>query len=178
MSAERGLLVVYTGDGKGKTTAALGMALRAWGQGLKVLVIQFIKGADRDYGEQKAAKILGPSLTIRPAGKGFIPEADEAGLDQHRRAAQEALDLAEMEISTGKYDLVVLDEIFYAIHYRLVFLDDVMDLVNRKPEQLHLVLTGRYAPLEIIERADLVTEMKEIKHPFSRGINAQKGIEF
>ncbi|MDD4168922.1 MAG: cob(I)yrinic acid a,c-diamide adenosyltransferase [Desulfotomaculaceae bacterium] len=178
MGGEKGLLIVNTGNGKGKTTASLGMALRAWGQGMKVLVIQFIKGAGRDYGEQKAAKKLGPGLTICPAGRGFIREAGETYLDQHRRAALEALDLAGMEIPTRKYNLVVLDEILYAIHYKLVSLGDVMDLVNQKPEHLHLVLTGRYAPPEIIERADLVTEMKEIKHPFSRGIKAQKGIEF
>ncbi|MDD3653194.1 MAG: cob(I)yrinic acid a,c-diamide adenosyltransferase [Desulfotomaculaceae bacterium] len=178
MGGGKGLLIVNTGDGKGKTTASLGMALRAWGQGLRVLVIQFIKGVGWDYGERKAAEKLGPGLTIRPVGKGFIHESDETHFEQHRRAAHDALDLAVVEITNGEYDMIVLDEIFYAIHYKLVSLDDVMGLVNRKPEQLHLVLTGRYAPQEIIERADLVTEMIDVKHPFLRGINAQKGIEF
>lgn len=174
---KKGLILVNTGSGKGKTTAALGMAFRAWGQGLKVLVLQFIKGGWK-YGELKAAEKLGPNFEIRQMGEGFIKGADDKSLDEHRHAAQEALKAAGTEISSGKYDMIILDEVLYAIHYGLVDLDDVLAVLDKKPENLHLVLTGRNAPPEIIERADLVSEMKEIKHPYTRGIQAQKGIEF
>lgn len=172
-----GLVLVNTGNGKGKTTAALGMAFRAWGQGMKVLVLQFIKGGWK-YGELKAAEKLGPYYEMRQMGEGFIKGPGDQSLEEHRHAAAEALEAARTEISSGKYDLIVLDEILYAINYGLVALDDALDLIAKKPEPLHLVLTGRDAPPEIIERADLVTEMREIKHHYSRGIPAQKGIEF
>lgn len=174
---KKGLILVNTGNGKGKTTASLGMAFRAWGQGMKVLVLQFIKGGWK-YGELKAAEQLGPNFEIRQMGEGFIKGPGDKSLDEHRHAAQEALNAARAEISSGKYDLIILDEILYAIHYGLVPLDDVLDLLAKKPADLHLVLTGRNAPPEIIERANLVTEMREIKHPFAEGIPAQKGIEF
>lgn len=172
-----GLILVNTGDGKGKTTAALGMALRAWGQGMKVLVLQFIKGGWK-YGELKAAEKLGPNFEMRQMGEGFIKGPGDQSLEEHRHAAAEALEAAKTEISSGKYDLVILDEILYAIHYGLVALDDALELMAKKPDRLHLVLTGRNAPPEIIEQADLVTEMKEIKHHYNKGIPAQKGIEF
>jgi cob(I)alamin adenosyltransferase len=173
----KGLILVNTGNGKGKTTAALGMALRAWGQGMKVLILQFIKGGWK-YGELKAAKKLGPNFEIRQMGEGFIKGADDRSLDEHRHAAQQALEAARIEVSSGRYDLIILDEVLYAIHYGLLGLENVLDLLGQKPENLHLVLTGRNAPPEIIERADLVTEMCEVKHPFTRGIAAQKGIEY
>lgn len=172
-----GLILVNTGDGKGKTTAALGMALRAWGQGMKVLVLQFIKGGWK-YGELKAAEKLGPDFEMRQMGEGFIKGPGDQSLEEHRHAAAEALEAAKTEISSGKYDLIILDEILYAIHYGLVALDDALELMAKKPDRLHLVLTGRNAPPEIIEQADLVTEMKEIKHHYNKGIPAQKGIEF
>lgn len=172
-----GLILVNTGDGKGKTTAALGMALRAWGQGMKVLVLQFIKGGWK-YGELKAAEKLGPDFEMRQMGEGFIKGPGDQSLEEHRQAAAEALAAAVTEISSGKYDLIILDEILYAIHYGLVALDDALELMAKKPDRLHLVLTGRNAPPEIIEQADLVTEMKEIKHHYNKGIPAQKGIEF
>lgn len=172
-----GLILVNTGDGKGKTTAALGMALRAWGQGMKVLVLQFIKGGWK-YGELKAAEKLGPDFEMRQMGEGFIKGPGDQSLEEHRQAAAEALEAAKTEISSGKYDLIILDEILYAIHYGLVALDDALELMAKKPDRLHLVLTGRNAPPEIIEQADLVTEMKEIKHHYNKGIPAQKGIEF
>lgn len=174
---KKGLILVNTGNGKGKTTASLGMAFRAWGQGMKVLVLQFIKGGWK-YGELKAAEKLGPNFEIRQMGEGFIKGADDQSLDEHRHAAGEALNAARAEIASGQYDLIILDEILYAIHYGLVALDDVLALLAQKPDSLHLVLTGRNAPPEIIERADLVTEMREIKHPYTQGISAQKGIEF
>ncbi len=172
-----GLILVNTGNGKGKTTAALGMALRAWGQGMKVLILQFIKGGWK-YGELKAAEKLGPNFEIRQMGEGFIKGPGDKFLEEHRHAAVEALAAAKTEISSGKYDLIILDEILYAINYGLVALPDTLDLMAKKPGGLHLVLTGRNAPPEIIERADLVTEMREIKHHYKKGIPAQKGIEF
>lgn len=174
---KKGLILVNTGEGKGKTTASLGMALRAWGQGMKVLVIQFVKGGWK-YGELKAAEKLGPNFEIRPMGEGFIKKTDGKSLDEHKHAAREALAAAREEIASGKYDLIILDEVLYAIHYGLIALDDVLALLDQKPEHLHLVLTGRNAPPEIIERADTVTGMQEIKHPYKQGIPAQKGIEF
>ena len=172
-----GLILVNTGNGKGKTTAALGMALRAWGQGMKVLVLQFIKGGWK-YGELKAAEKLGPDFEMRQLGEGFIKGPGDQSLEEHRHAAAEALAAARTEISSGKYDLIILDELLYAVNYGLVSLADTLDLMAKKPDALHLVLTGRNAPPEIIERADLVTEMKEIKHHYNRGIPAQKGIEY
>lgn len=173
----RGLTLVFTGNGKGKTTAALGMAMRAWGQGMKVLILQFIKGGWK-YGELKAAEQLGPSFTMQQMGEGFIRDAGEEGLEAHRVAAQKALEQGRRAIQEGAYDMIVLDEINYAITYGLVELADVLELIRQKPPGLHLVLTGRNAADEVVELADLVTEMREIKHPFAAGIPAQKGIEF
>lgn len=193
MDREKGLLIVCTGDGKGKTTAALGLALRAWGQGMKVLMLQFIK-SDRPSGESKAAVKLGHNFEVRPLGEGFVYnwESDAGGAsdsasvtisagppeDRHIQAGRQALRTAAEEMQTGKYDLIILDEILYALHYRLIALEDVLALLDGRPERLHLVLTGRYATSEIISKADLVTEMKEIKHPFHKGVCAQAGIEF
>jgi len=178
MSSEtKGLTLVFTGSGKGKTTAALGMALRAWGQGMKVLIIQFIKGGWK-YGELKAAEKLGPGFEMRQMGEGFIKDAAGEGLEAHRAAAQKALAEARQAVREPGYDLVILDEINYALHYRLVELADVLEMIRSKPPGLHLVLTGRNAAPEVVELADLVTEMKEIKHPYSSGVKAQKGIEY
>lgn len=173
----RGLTLVFTGNGKGKTTAALGMALRAWGQGMKVLVLQFIKGGWK-YGELKASEKLGPNFEIRQMGEGFIRDAGPEGLNAHREAAQKALEEARRAVREGEHDMVILDEINYAISYGLVNKADVLELIRNKPPRMHLVLTGRNAAGEVIELADLVTEMREIKHPFAAGIPAQKGIEF
>lgn len=172
-----GLFIVYTGDGKGKTTATLGLALRAWGQGMKVLIIQFIKG-DWQYGELKAAEKLGPNFEIRQLGKGFIYFDKESSIEPHREAAREALAVARREITGGDYDLVILDEVLYALSYGLIDLSDVMKAIDEKPPGLHLVFTGRNAPPQVTGRADLVTETKEIKHPFHHGQPAQKGIEY
>lgn len=177
MSARKGLILVHTGNGKGKTTAALGMGMRAWGQGLKVLVIQFIKG-NRKYGELKTIARLGPDFEIRQMGEGFIKGPNDDAMAEHRRAAEAALQAAGTEISSEKWDLVILDEINYAIRYGLVPLEAVLELLDQKPPSLHLVLTGRDARPEVIERADLVTEMREIKHPLKKGVKAQRGIEF
>ncbi len=183
MSARRGLVIVYTGDGKGKTTAALGCALRALGQGWRVLVLQFFKGDwPVRFGELEMATRLAPQLEVRHVGKGFVKcMGDRKPLEEHLAAAREALRQAREAIASGAYDLIILDEIIYAIDYaqvRLVGLDDVLGLLDAKPPTLHLILTGRNAPQALIDRADLVTEMREVKHPYQQGIPAQVGIDY
>lgn len=182
-ASRRGLIVVYTGNGKGKTTAALGMALRALGQGWRVLVIQFFKGDwPVVFGEVEMAKRLAPQLEVLQLGKGFVKAmGDRKPFDEHLAAATEALQVAKARMTSGAYDLIVLDEIIYAIDYagvQLVSLEDVLGLLDAKPPALHLVLTGRNAPPALIERADLVTEMQEIKHPWQQKIPAQAGIDY
>ena len=171
---KKGLIIVNTGNGKGKTTAALGVALRACGYGMKVCMLQFFKGKWK-YGELRGAPKLG-TLEIRPLGQGFTWESKDIEVDKRmvRAAWKEACD----EILAGKYDLVILDEINYALSYNFLRVEDVVDFLRKKPEMLHVILTGRDAKPEIIEIADLVTEMRDIKHPFNHGIAAQKGIEF
>ena len=165
--AEKGLTIVYTGKGKGKTTAALGIALRATGYKKKICMIQFIKGSWH-YGEMDSSKRLEPEFEMVAIGKGFVGIIDDKSpkVDHHEK------------IQSGKYDIVILDEINYAINLNLVTLDDVLNLIKAKPQKVDLVLTGNYAKEEVIEAADLVTEMKEIKHPFQRGIKAKEGIDF
>ena len=171
-----GLVIVHTGNGKGKTTAALGLAIRAWGEGLKVLILQFIKGGWK-YGELKALDKFAPDITVKQCGEGFTRRGN-TDMAKHQEAAKKALDEAKIAMQSGKWDMLILDEINYAIDFGLVPEDQVLDLIKHKPAKLHLVLTGRNAKPEIIANADLVTEMKEIKHPFKQGIKAQKGIEF
>ncbi len=172
---KNGLVFVYTGNGKGKTTAALGLALRAIGHGRKVLIIQFMKG--RDYGETLAAEKYLPDLTLCKCGQdSFVIKNNLSPLDIE--LAQKGLEIAREAVYSERYDLVILDEIIVAINFDLVALHDVLDLMKNKPEMVDLGLTGRYAPPEIIELADLVTEMKEIKHPFSKGVPAREGFEF
>jgi len=177
MAERQGLVLVNTGNGKGKTTAALGMGMRAWGQGMKVLVLQFIKG-NWKYGELQAAERMGSNFVMRQMGEGFVSNCNEDEKLNHQCAAREALHAAGSEITSGKWDMIILDEINYAIKFGLVSLEAVLDLIKIKPATLHLVLTGRDVRPEIIEMADLVTEMKEIKHPYKQGIKAQQGIEF
>ena len=172
---ERGLVQIYTGDGKGKTSAAFGLALRAIGRGLKVYVIQFIKGGF-DYGELYVVDKL-PNLTLKAFGRGsFITEKPPGKRDF--QLAEKALTLAEGIIKCGEYDIVILDEINVALSLKLVKIERVLELIKNKPRHVELVLTGRCAPDEIIEAADLVTEMREIKHPFNKGFQARKGIEY
>jgi cob(I)alamin adenosyltransferase len=172
---ETGLVQVYTGDGKGKTSAAFGLALRAIGRGLRVYIIQFIKGGF-DYGELYVVNKL-PNLTLKAFGRGkFVtakpPEADDVEF------AREAFQLTKDVVQSGKYDMVILDEINVALDLELVSLEEVLKLIKSKPSKVELVLTGRNAPKEIVEVADLVTEMKEVKHPFSKGLQARRGIEY
>lgn len=175
----QGLVIVHTGDGKGKTTAALGLALRAWGSGLRVLILQFIKGGQK-YGELAAVEALKgvrDTIEVRQCGLGFT-RRDEARKAEHIAAAKDAARAAEQEIVSGAWDLIILDEINYAVKFGLLETEDVLRLVRKKPQELHLVLTGRDASPQLIAAADLVTEMKLVKHPFQEGIKAQKGIEF
>ncbi|UCE66616.1 MAG: cob(I)yrinic acid a,c-diamide adenosyltransferase [Candidatus Zixiibacteriota bacterium] len=175
---EKGLVIVYTGDGKGKTTAALGLCIRAAGYDKRVCIIQFIKGSWK-YGELDGIKKLAPNVELYQKGLGFIGIIDDK-LDksEHIKAAGETLGFAKEKMHSGKYDIVILDEINVAIHLNLISVEDVISIIDNKPESLDLVLTGRNAKDEIIERADLVTEMREIKHPFQKGIKAKKGIDF
>jgi len=167
-----GLILVHTGDGKGKTTAALGLAIRAFGAGLKVLILQFIKGARRS-GELEALKILG--VEVRQLGLGFITKEN---FSEQKNLAHSAIEIARQEILSGAWDLIVLDEINYAVKFGLLDAQEILELIKIRPPQMHLVFTGRAAPPELIDAADLVTEMKLIKHPFQKGIVAQAGIEF
>lgn len=171
----KGLVLVHTGDGKGKTTAALGTAMRCAGNGMKVLMIQFIKGGWM-CGELKAAKRLSPYLTIKPMGKGFTWE--EKNQAKNIELARKAWDLGCRKMREGRHDMVIFDEINYAVDYGYLAPRQVVRALRERPAGVHVLLTGRNAPPEILEAADLVTEMKERKHHFKRGIAAQRGIEF
>jgi len=172
---EKGLVQVYTGNGKGKTSAAFGLALRAIGRGLKVYIIQFIKGGF-DYGELYVIERL-PNLELKAFGRGkFITQKPPGKEDIE--LAEEAFQLAKTVVEGGEYDIVILDEISVAVDLKLISLERVLELIKNKPKHVELILTGRYTPSEIIKAADLVTEMKEVKHPFNKGYQARKGIEY
>lgn len=177
-SSEDGIVIIYTGNGKGKTTASLGVALRAIGHGLKVCMVQFIKG-EWHYGELNSIKKLEPDFELIVAGKGFIGIIDDDhAFEEHVRAAKTALDIVEQKISLDTFDIIILDEINYALHLGVLQLADVMRILQNRPKHLSLILTGNHACEEIITLADLVTEMKEIKHPYKKGIKAKRGIDF
>ena len=176
--SQNGLVIVYTGGGKGKTSAALGLVLRAVGYNHKVCMVQFVKGSWH-YGELDSAKRLAPEFELITAGKGFVGILDDKSpREEHVKAANDTLAISKEKMVSGKFDVVILDEINYAIQLELLKLNDVIDMIKSKPADLDLVLTGNHAAKEIIELADLVTEMKEIKHPFKSGIKAKKGIDF
>ncbi|HKD75038.1 MAG TPA: cob(I)yrinic acid a,c-diamide adenosyltransferase [Ktedonobacterales bacterium] len=178
MGSGKGLLIVYTGGGKGKTTAALGMAVRAVGYGHRVLILQFIKGSWH-YGEIDGLKRLAPEVELVQGGEGFVGIIDDTKeLAEHEAAARQALAVAQEKIATDAYDLVILDEINYALQLNLIALEDVKQLIAGRPRRLDLVLTGNHAHPDIVEMADLVTEMREIKHPFQQGKKAKRGIDF
>ncbi len=173
-----GLVIVYTGDGKGKTTAAIGMAFRAIGRGWKVLMIQFGKGSWH-YAELDTAKRLAPAFEIIPMGIGFYKILDDRHTEEeHRAAAHRALAFSREQMLSGKYDMLILDEVNGAVVAGLLEVEEVLSLLDERPEDLTLVLTGRNAARALIERADLVTEMREIKHPYQKGVLAQKGIDY
>lgn len=170
-----GLIQVYTGDGKGKTTAALGLALRAAGHGLRTYFGQFMKG--QAYGEIEAARLLSPYLAIEQYGQPSFVHVQRA-TEEDVRLAQEGLESARKAMLGGEYDLVVLDEVCVALHFELLTLEQLLAFLDGKPDGVELILTGRRAPQGLLDRADLVTEMREIKHPFEQGILARKGIEY
>lgn len=175
---DRGLVIVFTGDGKGKTTSALGVALRACGHNMKVVMLQFIKGSWH-YGELESVKKLSPNFELIPLGKGFVGIIDDRlPREEHVKAAKEALAIAREKITSGAYRIVILDEINVAVRLNLIDIEDLLDLVKAKPEKLHLIITGRGADPKLIEAADMVTEMREIKHPYQKGIEAQRGIDY
>ncbi len=178
MANEKGLLIVYTGPGKGKTTCALGTAFRAVGQGLRVLMVQFIKGSWH-YGELDAAKMLGDDkFEIRPMGRGFVKVGGTETDPEDIRLAEECWEAGRAAIYSGTYDLVVLDEINYTISYKMLDAAKVVEALKGRPEQVHVICTGRNAHPLLVEEADLVTEMKEVKHPYTKGILAQRGIDY
>lgn len=176
---QKGLIIVFTGKGKGKTTSALGMALRASGHRKKILIVQLIKNYE-SYGELKfVKKFPAAKIEIKTFGKGYVGiRGDKKPKEVHSQAAKKALEYAEKMIKSKKYFIVILDEINVALNLKLLKVEQIMTLIKSKPKDLHLVFTGRGAPKRIIQAADLVTEMKEIKHPYRKGILAQKGIEF
>ena len=170
----KGLVIVNTGHGKGKTTAAMGVLLRAWGRGLKVIMLQFIKHTTANFGEQRGAQKMG--IEMRAMGDGFTWRS---------RNLEESADMAKAHwedckeiIAAGEYDLVVLDEFTYPLHYGWIPVEEVIETLKQRPEMQHVIITGRHAPEALIEYADLVTEMKVVKHPYKEGIKAQPGIEF
>ena len=171
---KKGLIQIYTGDGKGKTTAALGLALRAVGHGMKVLMIQFMKGDQ--YGELESSKRLSPHLTLKQIGrKTFVSKSNLDPKDL--QLAQEGFSMAKKAVQNKEYDIVILDEINVAIDYGLIPLKDLLHLLDSKPETVELILTGRNAKREILERADLVTDMVDRKHYYDKGLPAREGIE-
>lgn len=172
---KKGYVQVYTGNGKGKTTAALGLALRAAGYGMKTYVGQFMKG--QHYGELDSIKMLGGLVVIEQYGLPEFCTPSNPPNPKQCEAAQIGLKKVREVISSKKYDVVVMDEITTAIHFKLISLQGVVEIVKSKPESVELVITGRYAPDELVEIADLVTEMKEIKHYYKKGIVARDGIE-
>jgi len=175
MHPAKGLVIVITGNGKGKTTAAFGQALRAVGQGYKVFVVQFMKG--RKYGEFKATKKYLPDITVRLSGlDSFVLRDNPAAVDIE--LAQKGLKSAKQAINSGKYNMIILDEINVALDFKLIDLNDVIELIKNKPAGLDLILTGRYAPAQIINLADTVSEVKEIKHHYAAGIKDRAGIEY
>lgn len=172
---EKGFIQVYTGNGKGKTTAAIGQALRAAGAGLRSCIIQFMK--EYPYSELKALKNLKELITIKQfAGDDFVYRKKLPGMEEIRKA-KSGLDFARKAMLEENYDLIILDEILVSIYFRLFNLEEVTEFIKRKPEHVELILTGRYCPDEIIASADLVTEMKEVKHYYEKGILSRKGIE-
>jgi cob(I)alamin adenosyltransferase len=161
----QGLVIVNTGDGKGKTTAALGILTRAWGRGMRVCMLQFIKEQNANFGEERAARKMG--VEIHPLGGGFTWMSEN--IAQDRALAQEGWALCRAKIASDDYDIVILDELTYCFKYGWLDLDEVLDALRHRPPLQHVIITGRDAPQELIDFADLVTEMREIKHPYKEG---------
>lgn len=174
-AGRKGLVIVNTGNGKGKTTAALGLLVRCWGQDMRVVMLQFLKAKTGKWGEIRAAQRMGVEIT--PLGKGFSWMSEN--IEQDRAVAQACWQECREKIESGLYDIVVMDEITYPLKYGWLSLAEVLTTLRQRDPMLHIVITGRDAPQELIDYADMVTEMREIKHPYKlQGIRAQKGIEF
>jgi cob(I)alamin adenosyltransferase len=176
-TSRRGLILINTGPGKGKTTAALGTAFRAAGNGMRVLILQFLKGSWH-YGELDSAEKLGEDFVIKQLGRGFVKVGGAETDPEDLRMVEEAWTEASSAILSGDWDLVVLDEINYAIGYKMLGPEKVAEVLRQKPEMVHVILTGRNAHPLLVELADTVTEMREVKHAYEKGILAQRGIEF
>ncbi len=175
---KKGLLIVYTGNGKGKTTAALGMCVRAIGHNWNICIIQFVKGSWK-YGELEGIKKLAPNVELQTVGEGFVGIIDDdKEFDEHLKAAKSGVKLSIEKILSGNYQLVILDELNVAVDLGLVSDEDVEEIIESCSDTQQLVITGRNAREWLIEKADLVTEMKEIKHPYQKGILAQKGVDW
>ena len=173
------MILVFTGNGKGKTTAAIGQGIRAVGQGKNVFMIQFIKSKKWPTGEEKTIKELSPQFTLLKGGEGFVGiMGDKLPREVHEKAARETLKIAKEEMFSKKWNLVILDEVNVALSLNLILLKDVLDILKNLPKDLDIILTGRDAPKEIIETADLITEFREIKHPFQKGVFAKIGLEY
>jgi len=173
-AVKKGLVIVNTGKGKGKTTAAMGLLLRAWGQGLRVCILQFIKARTANWGEEKAARKMG--MEMIPLGGGFTWLSDN--IEHDKALAREGWEICRQKMLSGNFDLVVLDELTYVLKYGWLSWEDVRDTLDQRPAGMHVVVTGRYAPPELVAYADLVSEIIEVKHPYHTGVKAQKGIEF
>lgn len=169
----RGLLIVNTGDGKGKTTASLGLLFRALGRGFKVIMLQFIKSKKHVYGEHIMAEKLG--VEIRPLGDGFTWESKN--IENDKKLAAECWEQCREVIESGKYDMVILDELTYPLKYGWLPVSTVLDVIKKRNPDMHVVVTGRDAPPELVEAADLVSEIHAVKHPLKKGIRAQIGVE-
>ncbi len=173
------MLYIFTGNGKGKTTAALGAAMRAVGEGKKVLMVQFIKGPWKS-GEDFLAPGLEPHFKLMKMGRGFVGIlGDTLPREEHEKAAEDALAYAQKEAESGNWNIIILDEVNNAIHLNLIPKEDVLEFATSVKDKLeHLILTGRDAPQELIDMADLVTEMRDIKHPYHQGVKAKRGLEY
>ena len=169
-----GLVIVNTGNGKGKTTAALGLLLRAWGHNMNVVMLQFVKSSTANYGEHRAARRIG--VEILAGGTGFTQRGKNAGRNKH--LARELWNVAKEKINSGAYHMVILDEISYPLRYGWLPVEEVIDVLRHRPEKVHVVITGRDVPQELIDFADVATEVREVKHHLRKGIKAQPGIEF
>jgi cob(I)alamin adenosyltransferase len=173
----RGLIIVNTGPGKGKTTAAMGTALRAVGQGMRVLMLQFLKGSWH-YGELDAVQAFGDKFTMKQLGRGFVKVGAEKPDPEDVRMVEEAWNQSAEAILSGQWDLVILDEINYAISYGMLGPEKVVETLKKKPDMVHVILTGRNAHPTIVDLADTVTEMRQVKHAYEKGMMAQRGIEY
>ncbi len=173
-SERKGMVIVNTGNGKGKTSAAIGVLFRAWGRGMRVIMLQFIKHSTANFGEHRAARKIG--VEIKPMGDGFTWRSKD--IEVSKGLAVKLWTVCKEKMVSGEYDIVILDEFTYTLHYGWIPIEEALEALRNRPGKLHVIITGRHAPQELIDYADLVTEMREIKHPYKKGIKAQPGIEF